>query len=197
MMTKSVVIIGAGVAGLSAGCYLQMNNYETEIFEMHDKPGGLCTSWKRKDYTFDGCIHWLVGSSPSSSIYKVWMELHAIQDKEIVNFDEFCRIEGRGGEVFTVYTDADRLEEMLRISPEDKQVISEFINAVREFAKIDLPVDKAPELYGPIDGIKFLIKFYPYPKLLRKWKKITIGSYAKRFKKYISERGLPSYPWNR
>jgi len=192
MMTKKVVIVGAGVAGLSTGCYLQMNNYETEIFEMHDIPGGLCTSWKRKSYTFDGCIHWLVGSSSSNSIYKVWMELHVIQDKEIVNFDEFCRIEGRGGEAFTVYTDADRLEEeMLRISPEDKQVISEFINAVREFAKFDLPVDKAPELYGPIDGIKFLIKFHPYLKLLRKWKKITIGSYAKGFKNPFLREAFP------
>ncbi|RLG50541.1 MAG: NAD(P)/FAD-dependent oxidoreductase, partial [Thermoproteota archaeon] len=96
-MAKRVVIIGAGIAGLSTGCYLQMNGYETEIFEMHSAPGGLCTSWKRKEYTFDGCIHWLVGSSPSVSVHRVWMELHAIQGKEIVDFDEFCRIEGRRG----------------------------------------------------------------------------------------------------
>jgi len=42
-MAEKVVIIGAGVAGLSTG-YLQMNDYETEIFEMHGLPGGLCTS---------------------------------------------------------------------------------------------------------------------------------------------------------
>ena len=64
-MAKKVDIIGAGIAGLSAGCYLQMNGYDTEIFELHNKPGGLCTSWKRGDYTIDGCIHWLVGSGPS------------------------------------------------------------------------------------------------------------------------------------
>jgi protoporphyrinogen oxidase len=39
-MRKKVSIIGAGIAGLSAGCYLQMNGYDTQIFEMHDKPGG-------------------------------------------------------------------------------------------------------------------------------------------------------------
>ena len=38
-MGKKIAIIGAGIAGLSAGCYLQMNGYETEIFELHDKPG--------------------------------------------------------------------------------------------------------------------------------------------------------------
>ncbi|RLG50792.1 MAG: NAD(P)/FAD-dependent oxidoreductase [Thermoproteota archaeon] len=191
-MAKRVVIIGAGIAGLSTGCYLQMNGYETEIFEMHSAPGGLCTSWKRKEYTFDGCIHWLVGSSPSVSVHRVWMELHAIQGKEIVDFDEFCRIEGRRGEVFTVYTDADRLEEeMLRIAPEDERAISEFMGAVRKFAEFDLPVDKAPELYGPIDGIKFLLKFHPYLRLLRAWKGITIGSYAKRFKNPFLREAFP------
>ena len=41
-MGKKVKIIGAGIAGLSAGCYLQMNGYDTEIYELHNVPGGLC-----------------------------------------------------------------------------------------------------------------------------------------------------------
>ena len=62
MTERSVIIIGAGIAGLSAGCYLQMNGYRTQIFELHDKPGGLCASWKRMGYTIDGCIHWLLAA---------------------------------------------------------------------------------------------------------------------------------------
>ena len=73
-MTKSIIVIGAGVAGLSTGCYGQMNGYQTQIFELHDKPGGLCTAWKRKGYTFDGCIHWLSGSKAGSSMNAVWQE---------------------------------------------------------------------------------------------------------------------------
>lgn len=30
--SKKVIISGAGIAGLSAGCYLQMNGYDTEIY---------------------------------------------------------------------------------------------------------------------------------------------------------------------
>lgn len=62
MARDRVIVIGAGIAGLPAGCYGQMNGYATEIFELHTLPGGLCTSWKRKGYTFDGCIQWLVGT---------------------------------------------------------------------------------------------------------------------------------------
>ena len=82
---KSVTIIGAGISGLATGCYLQMNGYDTQIFEMHDKPGGLCAAWERKGYTIDGCIQWLIGSSPNNDFYKLWQELGIIQNKQIIN----------------------------------------------------------------------------------------------------------------
>ncbi|MFC2069478.1 NAD(P)-binding protein, partial [Chloroflexota bacterium] len=34
-MDQTIIIIGAGIAGLSAGCYAQMNGFQTQIFEMH------------------------------------------------------------------------------------------------------------------------------------------------------------------
>ena len=46
-MGDRVAIVGAGISGLSAGCYARMNGYEVEIHESHSLPGGLCTSWKR------------------------------------------------------------------------------------------------------------------------------------------------------
>ena len=52
-MAKSIILIGAGISGLAAGIYGQMNGYEMQIFGMHAKPGGQCTSWTRKGYTFD------------------------------------------------------------------------------------------------------------------------------------------------
>ncbi len=182
-MNNKVIIIGAGIAGLSTGCYLQMNDYETEIFEMYNLPGGLCTSWKRKDYIFNGSIHWLVGTGKKISVHKIWEELHAIEDGRILNFDEFCRIELGKGKFFRVYTDVNKLEEeMLKIDTEDDKIIKKFTDAVREFAKCDLPVDKAPELYGAVDGIKFLFKHRHFLKLLREWKDISIGEYSKKFK---------------
>ena len=182
-MSKKIIIIGAGIAGLSAGCYLQMNGYQTEIFEMYSLPGGLCTSWKRKDYTFNGSIHWLVGTCENMNLHKIWEELHAIDNAKIVNHNEFFRIEFDDGEFFREYTDVNKLEEeMLRVAPEDEETIREFIDTVKEFAKYDFPVDKAPELYGAIDGIKFLFKYRHLLKLLRKWMVISIEEYSKKFK---------------
>ena len=84
MANKKVIIIGAGISGLCAGSYLQMNGYDTEIFELNTIAGGLCTAWKRKGYTFDGCVHWLAGSKPTDPFYHLW--------KELIDIDSFHRI---------------------------------------------------------------------------------------------------------
>lgn len=182
-MDKSIIIIGAGIAGLSAGCYAQMNGYRTQIFELHNKPGGLCTSWKRKDYTIDGCLHWLVGSSPANGFHRIWRELGALPGPRIIEHDVFISIEGEDGKVFNVFTDVDRLEQhMKQLAPQDKKVIEKFTNAIRDCARVDLPIDKAPELYGPLDGPKALAQMLPFLKIMNTWKKISIQDFAREFK---------------
>ena len=153
MANKSIIIIGAGISGLTAGCYAQMNGYITQIFEMDTKPGGLCTAWKRKGYTIDGCLHWLVGTSPESSYYHLWQEIGALQGKRIIYMDQFCRIEASGGKALTLYTDIDRFENhMKEIAPEDSAFIAELTGAIRRFAEMEMPADKAFELYGRMDN---------------------------------------------
>src|SRR5512147_1059489 len=111
MSDKSIIIIGGGIAGLAAGCYGRMNGFSTRIFEMHKKkPGGLCTSWKRQGYIVNGCIHWLVGSSPKSGTHRLWEELGAVQGRQFVYHDEYGRVESADGRTFIVYADIDRLE---------------------------------------------------------------------------------------
>lgn len=38
-MKKSIIIIGAGLGGLAAGIYGQMNGFDTHIYEMHSRAG--------------------------------------------------------------------------------------------------------------------------------------------------------------
>ena len=104
---RKIVIIGAGIAGLSMGVYAQLNGYTSRIHEMHTQPGGLMTAWKRKGYTIDGCIHWLTGSSKEYDYYHYWEEIGLIQGREIFNPEIFNRVEGRNGEVLNMYCDVD------------------------------------------------------------------------------------------
>ena len=131
-MAKKITIIGAGIAGLSAASYLQRNGYDTEIFELHRLPGGLCTSWKRKDYIFDGCIHWLVGSSPTNPLYYQWNEIADMKSLELVEMDLYARIDDEKGNYLTLYSDADKLgDELRRHSPENPGIIDDLVNAIK------------------------------------------------------------------
>ena len=183
MTEHSIIVIGAGIAGLSAGCYGQMNGYKTRIFEMHNELGGCCTSWKRNGYTIDGCFHYLTGSSPGQSFYHIWEELGALEGRGIVNHEEYARIEGNDGEVFIVYSNIDRLERhMKELAPEDTEVIKEFTDGIRTMIHFPMPVEKPQELYSPIDGFRMMFKMFPFLSFYRKFGKVTIEDYAKRFK---------------
>ena len=73
MAGKSIIIIGTGIAGLSAGCYGRMNDYRTQIFEMDNaRSGGLCTTWKRKDYKIDACIECWTGAGPGRRSFAIF-----------------------------------------------------------------------------------------------------------------------------
>ncbi|MEI6900341.1 MAG: NAD(P)/FAD-dependent oxidoreductase [Bacteroidota bacterium] len=141
-----VNIIGAGIAGLSAGCYLQMNGYETEIFEKHSKSGGLCTSWKVGGYTFDGCLHWLLGSGPANPFYLLWSELIDMKTVGFIHHEVRVEIEVKdyadkyGSKIFKLYNDLNKLEAyLLDIAPEDRSRIKKLIRSVRKLQTYEIP----------------------------------------------------------
>ncbi len=137
MARKSLIIIGAGIAGLSAGCYAAMNGYRPRIYEMHTSAGGLCTAWKRGGYTVDGCLQWLVGSKPGSPLYRVWEELGAVQDRQFIYPEEFLRYEAADGRVFRVLCSVDALEDHMReVAPKDGEAIRSFCAGVRQFRPV-------------------------------------------------------------
>jgi phytoene dehydrogenase-like protein len=193
-MEKSIIIIGGGLAGLATGCYGRMNGYKTSVFEMHKIAGGVCTGWKRKGYTIDGAMNWLVGTNPKNSFHKFWEELGAAQNWKIYNHDLYSIYEDKEGKVFKVYCDADRFEQyLLELAPEDKDIIREFTKVIRDFSRMDIPSEKPNELLSWIDKIK-AVKALPMLSLMKKWLKISTGDYCKRFKNpYLRQTLTPAF----
>jgi phytoene dehydrogenase-like protein len=190
-MSQSIIIIGGGIAGLATGCYARMNGYEARIFEMRDKPGGLCTAWKRGDYTIDGCLHWLVGSAPGNDFYNYWRELGMIQGQTIINMDQFFRYEAADGRVFTMYSNADRLEQhMLELAPEDATPIREFCQAVRRFSRFNMLPGKPSEISSVFDKIKMFVKILPFLGIFRRWSKLTVADISSKFKSPLLREAL-------
>ena len=187
-MGKSIIIIGGGLAGLSAGCYGQMNGYETTIYELSNKAGGVCTGWKRDGFTIDGAMNWIEGTRPGARFYNFWEELGAAQEWKIYNYDRYLINEDKDGKAFTVYCDADRFERyLLELAPEDSDVIREFTQAIRASSNYTLPVSKPAELLDASDRGK-MGQMRHGMQLMEKWNAISFKDFAQRLKNpYLCE----------
>jgi phytoene dehydrogenase-like protein len=188
-MAKSVLIIGAGIAGLSTGCYAQMNGFQSEIFEMHTVPGGVCTAWKRQGYTFDGCIHHLAGTRPPSELYQIWHDLGALP-RPMIYPEELVTIEGPDGQRVTLYYDPDRLEDHLKsIAPADAPAIEDYVGGIRAFANYDL-------LDAPYSGLGYNLKILPRLPGMLKWFKMPMAGLAAHFRTPFLSRAMPFAQYN-
>lgn len=183
MNRNSAIIIGSGFAGLAAGIYAQMNGYRTQIFEMGENPGGLCTAWQREGYTIDGCIHWLVGSSPDSGMHRMWEEVGIAQTHKFVDSDEFYRFECPDGRTIVFYSDVDRLEQhLLEFSPQDAGAIKEIIEGIRTALNFDAPIASEPLLKRLNKMYKLAVALLTKGRKLRTWMNTPTEEFVQRIK---------------
>lgn len=172
---SKMIIIGGGIAGLCVGVYAQKCGYHAEVLEMNETAGGLATSWRRGGYTFETCLHWLLGSNASSPMYLQWQEVFDIGKLTFVNPEEYIRLESERDETLIVYTNVDRMEkELLSRDPHDAEEIRRFASAIRRLAKIPMP--------DPTKPWQTLLQTLPSWMLLRQLSNISIEEYGQRFK---------------
>jgi phytoene dehydrogenase-like protein len=174
MQPKKIVIIGGGIAGLCAAVYARKCGYEVDVLEMGHTPGGLATSWRRGDYIFETCLHWLLGSNPKGPFHSRWLEVFDIGKLTFVDQEEYMRLETERGECLPIYANVDRMEaELLKRAPQDAAEISRFASAIRRLAKLPMPDPAEP----------FLTAFRTLPAftLLRDLSRVSIEEYGRRF----------------
>jgi phytoene dehydrogenase-like protein len=179
-MAKKIVIIGGGVAGLSAGIYAKLNGFDAEIFEMHSVTGGQCTAWDRKGYRFDYCLHWLVGTR-KGPFNDIWKETNVLNDNvEIIDHEVQTKIYYEDGSEFILYTDLNRWEEYLcRFAPEDTKKIKKMCNEMRKSAFLQ-PFSDPPGLRKPGSIITSVFSMLPILILFIKYGRKSCKEFFKR-----------------
>lgn len=185
-----VEIIGAGVAGLCLGIRLLRRGVSVVIYEASQSAGGLCVNWRRADYDFNGCLHWVLGARPGSSFHDMWLKVCDIDTLSFVDFDERVDIElpdGNGGFWhFHFYNDIERFRAyLISLAPEDLNLIDQWMDAVKTVARFlpDLPpFPTEASLSGRVAHYVSLCRMWPMLPLLLRWQGLTTGSFSKRFK---------------
>jgi len=189
MDAKSVVIIGSGFSGLSAGIYAQANGYSTTILEQHSRAGGLAAWWKRGEYKIDGGVHFLIGHTPGNPIYELYGEL-GISDGKFPDLDSYMRFyDQMSGKMLDVSSNLDTLEmDLFTQFIQDGKLIEDLISKVRDMQHSNimftLGLTDPPELQSLVAKAKMMWK-------MRSDMKYFSGEYAEPMNKYAASAKDP------
>lgn len=190
MTQKTILIIGAGVAGLCTGIYGQMNGYETKIVEKHKIPGGLVTAFRRKDYLVDVCVHWLTGTGPGIHLHRYWNEVGLLEGREILPLESYGVYHSKDGRMVSFYCDPDKLQtHLLKLSPQDAPVIHELVEGVRLGIRFNTP-EKLQYEASPLEWTRTVLGMLPLLGGIQKWTKLTVGELAERFQSQLIRDAL-------
>ena len=182
MSKPSLIIIGAGLAGLSAGVYARMRGYPARIIEHQSHPGGVAQTWRRGEYLFDGGIHFIMGHRPGHPLHGLYRDLGVIPGTGMITLATYGRfVDEQRGRGMTVTRDLDRLvAQVSDASPDDARLMSRLVAGARAIGKAgmeDLGMDGPPELAGPLDGLRALwhmrrvMRWFggPFGRPVREW----------------------------
>ena len=182
----SVIIIGAGIAGLSAAVYLQRSGFDVTIYEQHTIPGGLSTGWSRKGYFFEGGMHWLTGSSEKLVLNRMWKELGALKENNPVRYREplYTLIDGKT--CIHLYRDIDKLQkECIDAAPEDRKAIEALCRDIKTFLPVHFVLRDIPwiKTKSPvIPTLRELLPMAPAAIPALYLKNVSYEDYLSRFK---------------
>jgi len=183
MPEKRVIIIGAGLAGLSAGVFAQMNGYRSQILEHHSQAGGVAAAWKHGDYLIDGGIHFAMGHTPGTGFYRLCQQLGIVPAVKLIDLETFGRfVHEPSGWSVAITRDLERLAADLKAhSPVDAGAVDALIASARAMRGYDLGglgMSLPPELAGPLDQLRDLWA-------MRKLLKYMVGRQARPVSEYV------------
>ena len=161
---KKVIIIGAGITGLSAGIHALLKGYDVSIYEKNKTCGGCCGGWYRNGYYIDNCMHWLTGTNQHTKTFKLWKLLGAMNETSNLYQSDYFYKSIFNNEFIELGCDTEKTRnDMIRISPEDRKEIDKFINTVNYFVKCNKQDSIVNTLYNKSNG--FCKGFFRYHKL--------------------------------
>ncbi|MEM8828579.1 MAG: C-3',4' desaturase CrtD [Cyanobacteria bacterium P01_G01_bin.19] len=109
--SSRVVVVGAGIGGLTAGALLAKKGYEVTVYDQAIVPGGCASTFKRRGFTFDVGATQVAGLEPGGIHHRIFKELD-IEPPTASFCDPACAVFLPGEtEPINVWRDMDKWKE--------------------------------------------------------------------------------------
>ena len=130
-----VIIIGAGVSGLTAAALLSKSGLSVCVLERHRLIGGYLQGFGRKGFTFDTAIHWLNQYGKNGSVTTVFEYLGDDYPRPVGMKNIHRHISG--GYEFMLTNNPDELKaQLIKDFPHEEKGIEKFFKAARVVADV-------------------------------------------------------------
>jgi len=175
-----VIIIGAGISGLTSAALLSKAGLKVCILERHYLIGGYLQGFDRKDFIFDTAIHWLNQCGKDGTVSRLFNYIGEDYPRPL----EMKTIQRHIGDHHD-YSLTNNPEELrLRLIadfPEDEKGINKFFKDARKVAAIS---KKFPKLFRSTETMGF------FEKVVYSLRRMSIGFPMIRFILYSGEEGM-------
>jgi prolycopene isomerase len=132
-----VVVIGAGLGGLSAAGYLAKAGKKVLVLEHHTVPGGYAHEFRRGKYRFEVALHAMDGAAPGGWAYPTLKELGVLDQVYFHRLDPFYTAKFPDFEI-TAHADIALYEaELIKHFPQERQgIIGIFADMLETYAQV-------------------------------------------------------------
>jgi len=157
--TKHILVVGAGIGGLSAAIRLAVQGHRVHILERQAQVGGKLNRITMDGFNFD------TGPSLITMPYVLQDLFQAAQRRvedylDLVPLDLTCRYFYRDGEVLDAWRDHERLAaEFARFNPHDGEALGGFIRYARTIFQAAADPFLYNSLGGPLDVLRTFIRY--------------------------------------
>ncbi|MGC2423895.1 MAG: NAD(P)/FAD-dependent oxidoreductase [Nitrospirota bacterium] len=147
-----IAVIGAGIGGLTAGALLAKKGHSVAVFEAGDVPGGYCTTFRRRGFTFDSCLDAVSGWGEDGWLRKIFHKLGIENQVELLRLDPL-RVDNFAGDIVNVPGTIPELINLLYgIAPKEKEGILSLLDAMEEIYRTAMATP--PEMLYTCSTIK-------------------------------------------
>lgn len=166
-----VIIIGAGIGGLTAGALLSKSGLSVCVLEKEPHVGGYLAGFRRKDFLFDTAIHWLNQYNDRGVVTRLF-DMLGTDHPRAISLKHTRRYKGNSFN-YLLTTDPDRLRDQLIAEfPHEKTGLLKFFRCAKKIGKSLCRLNQifrseetmtfSEKMRGRLRMLSVLIPFIPY-----------------------------------
>ena len=188
-----VVVIGAGISGLTSAALLSRAGLSVGVFEMDSRPGGYLAGFRRKDFRFDSAIHWLNQCGPKGLVTRVF-DFIGSDHPTALSQPNIKRYQGDNYDYLLTDKPDDLKEEFIQLFPHEKDGIERFFKDAKQLGSAfnDLPAfSRSLETMSWWEIAAFQMKRLKFALVFLKHIRFTgAEGTVKGLKRYFKDPGL-------